>query len=81
MKIICPSCNFVGESKTIAKGSRKTEIVLWCCFLVPGVVYTMWRQSREGRYQGCPECLESNVQVLKRKDWKVYERSGKLPSN
>ncbi len=81
MKIICPSCQYVGESKAIAKGSRKIEIALWCCLLLPGILYTMWRQSQEGRYEGCPECLESKVRVLKRKDWKLYERSGRLPSN
>ncbi|MGC9194681.1 MAG: hypothetical protein ACP5IL_04410 [Syntrophobacteraceae bacterium] len=81
MKIICPACDYVGESKSIAKGSKKIEVVLWCCLLVPGMLYTMWRQSREGRYHGCPQCLEPKVRVLKRKDWKVYERSGRLPAN
>jgi len=80
MKIICPTCNYIGESKSISKGSRKLEITLWCCFLVPGIFYTMWRQSREGQYQGCPECSESKVRPITRKDWKLYEKKGQLPS-
>ena len=52
MKIICPSCHYVGESKAIAKGSRKIEITLWCCFVLPGMLYTMWRQSRDGPIPG-----------------------------
>ncbi|MGA2228862.1 MAG: hypothetical protein ABSH41_30875 [Syntrophobacteraceae bacterium] len=80
MKIICPSCQYVGESGSIAKGSRKMEITLWCCLLLPGMLYTVWRQSKEGRYQGCPQCHEANVRLMKRKEWKIYERNGQLPS-
>jgi hypothetical protein len=68
MKIICPSCHYVGESKGIAKGSRKIEITLWCCFILPGMLYTMWRQSRDGQYQGCPQCHAANVRLMKRKE-------------
>jgi hypothetical protein len=81
MKIICPSCHYVGESKSIAKGSRKIEITLWCCFILPGMLYTMWRQSNDGQYQGCPQCHASNVRPMKRKEWKGYERNGELPSD
>jgi uncharacterized membrane protein YqaE (UPF0057 family) len=80
MKIICPSCHYVGESKGIAKGSRKIEITLWCCLILPGMLYTMWRQSKDGQYQGCPQCHEANVRLMKRKEWKAYERNGQLPS-
>jgi ssDNA-binding Zn-finger/Zn-ribbon topoisomerase 1 len=80
VKIVCPSCNYVGEAVELAKGSRRKEIVLWCCFLVPGLLYTLWRQSRDGRYLGCPTCQEGNVRALKRKEWKNYERAGQLPA-
>jgi hypothetical protein len=80
VKIACPSCQYVGESVGIAKGSRKTEIVLWCSCVLPGLLYTLWRQSRDGRYQGCPQCREGNIRTLKRKEWKIYERTGQLPA-
>ncbi|MEN6485267.1 MAG: LITAF-like zinc ribbon domain-containing protein [Syntrophobacteraceae bacterium] len=79
MKIICPSCNYVGESKVLSKGSRKLEITLWCCLIVPGMLYTLWRQSRDGQYHGCPQCHEGKVRQMKRKEWKEFERNGKLP--
>jgi hypothetical protein len=80
VKIVCPSCQYVGESVDIARGSRRTEVVLWCTFLVPGLLYTLWRQSRDGRYSGCPQCREGNIRALKRKEWKIYERTGQLPA-
>ncbi|MEM5787085.1 MAG: hypothetical protein AAGU11_07180 [Syntrophobacteraceae bacterium] len=79
MKIICPTCRYVGESKAIAKGSRKLEITLWCCLIVPGLLYTMWRQSTDGQYHGCPECSEPKVRPMKRKEWKTFEKKGQLP--
>ena len=81
MKIICPSCHYVGESKEIAKGSRKIEITLWCCLLLPGMLYTLWRRSRDGQYHGCPQCHEANFRLMKRKEWKAYERNGQLPTD
>lgn len=80
VKIICPSCNYVGESGLISKGSRKLEITLWCCLVIPGMLYTMWRQSKDGKYAGCPKCHEANVRLMKRKEWKSFERNGQLPS-
>jgi len=78
VKIVCPSCDYVGEAVELPKGSRKKEIILWCCLLVPGMLYTMWRQSRDGRYLGCALFLEGGVRALKRKDWKDLEPSVKV---
>ena len=51
-EVVCTSCGYVGEPKTITKGSIAIEIVLWLCFLVPGLVYSIWRLS--SRHDGCP---------------------------
>jgi hypothetical protein len=51
---VCTSCGYVGEPKTMTKGSIAVEIVLWLCFLVPGLIYSIWRLS--SRYDGCPSC-------------------------
>lgn len=80
MKIICPTCQYVGEPENIAKGSRKIEIVLWCCLVLPGLLYTMWRNSRDGQYLGCPQCHAPVVRPMKKKEWKEYERTGQLPT-
>jgi hypothetical protein len=80
MKIVCPSCGYVGEVVSLAKGSRKTEIILWFCLLVPGLFYSMWRRSSDGQYMGCPQCRSADFRPLKRKEWKHYERTRELPT-
>jgi hypothetical protein len=80
VKIICPTCQYHGDAVEIPKGTKKTEILLWCCLLLPGLLYTLWRQSRDGRYLGCPQCREGNVRPVKRKEWKTLEKTGRLPA-
>ena len=45
MKQVCKDCGTVGETKTVARGSMGVEIVLWLCFIVPGLIYSIWRLS------------------------------------
>lgn len=52
--MICPNCGTQGEPKIITKGSLGMEIILWICFLLPGLIYSIWRLS--SRYSGCPSC-------------------------
>ncbi|OIP92402.1 MAG: hypothetical protein AUK55_09485 [Syntrophobacteraceae bacterium CG2_30_61_12] len=79
MKIACSSCRYIGESINLAKGSRRKEVFLWCCLLLPGLLYTLWRQSSDGRYPGCPQCESSNIRALKRREWKHFQKTGQLP--
>ena len=53
-EIACTSCGYVGEPKTITRGTFAVEVVLWLCFLVPGFIYSVWRMS--SRHDGCPTC-------------------------
>ncbi len=53
-EIVCTSCGYVGEPATITKGTMSVEIILWLCFLVPGLIYSVWRVS--SRHDGCPTC-------------------------
>lgn len=52
--LICPSCGSRGEPKTITKGSTAIELILWLCFIVPGLIYSIWRLTT--RQSGCPAC-------------------------
>ncbi len=79
MKIACQACDYIGEAADLAKGSRKKEVLLWCCLIIPGIFYTLWRQSSDGRYSGCPKCESSNYRPLKRREWKEYLKTGRLP--
>lgn len=58
-KLICSACGHVGSSKTAVKGSFLIEIVLWLCFLIPGIIYSLWRSS--SRHKTCPSCGSTNM--------------------
>ena len=42
---VCPHCHSVGTAKMHYKGSYYVEVLLWFCFIIPGAVYSLWRQS------------------------------------
>ena len=52
--MFCTSCGAVGGSKRHVPGSILIEIVLWLCFLIPGLIYTIWRYSASKR--ACRVC-------------------------
>ncbi|MDD2915614.1 MAG: hypothetical protein PHP70_09875 [Gallionella sp.] len=54
--IVCTSCGYVGEPNAITKGSIWIEVVLWLCFLIPGLIYSMWRMSMSSQQNVCPSC-------------------------
>lgn len=51
---VCGKCGTVAEPKRFTPGSILIEIVLWLCFLVPGLIYSLWRLSK--RRDVCPSC-------------------------
>lgn len=51
---ICPECGFYGTPKNCTPGTLLVEIGLWCLFLFPGIIYTLWRIG--SRYKACPKC-------------------------
>jgi len=53
-EIVCTSCGFLGEPITVTKGSFGVELALWLCFLLPGLIYSVWRIST--RHKACPAC-------------------------
>jgi hypothetical protein len=58
-KRICPNCGHIGRPATVTKGSLAIEILLWLCFLVPGLIYSLWRQS--SKYEACAKCNATNL--------------------
>lgn len=50
----CMSCGIDAEPKTATRGSIWIELVLWLCFIVPGLIYSIWRMTT--RYEQCPSC-------------------------
>ena len=59
MKLVCKECGTVGEPKTVARGSMAVEIVLWLCFLVPGLIYSVWRLG--SKHDACRACGSEKV--------------------
>ena len=55
--LVCTQCGYVGKPKRAIKGNGFIEIILWLCFLVPGLIYSIWRSS--SRYKVCPKCGNS----------------------
>lgn len=53
-RMLCTECLHVGEPDTVLEGSDRVEIVAWCCFALPGLLYCWWRHLQ--RYKVCPEC-------------------------
>lgn len=52
--LFCTRCHGVGPAKSVTKGSILIELVLWICFLVPGLVYSVWRLTT--RHKACRAC-------------------------
>ncbi|CAH1385194.1 hypothetical protein [Candidatus Nitrotoga sp. M5] len=56
---LCTSCGYTGETKTVSKGSIDTEIILWFCFLIPGVIYSIWRYRSQ--HEVCSVCDQATI--------------------
>ncbi len=46
---VCSRCGPAGLPKTKVKGSIAIEIILWRCFTVPGLIYSLWRSTSDAR--------------------------------
>jgi hypothetical protein len=56
---LCLQCGSVGATKRFMKGSIVTELFLWLFFLLPGLIYSIWRHASVA--QVCTKCGSSNV--------------------
>ena len=52
--MVCRVCEYAGRPKIKIHGSFLIELVLWVCFIVPGLVYSLWRLTT--REPVCREC-------------------------
>jgi hypothetical protein len=58
-QVVCRNCGHVGKRRTTTPGSFLLEIVLWCCFLLPGLLYSAWRIAKRGKT--CEACGSGDV--------------------
>lgn len=52
---ICRTCGTIGQAKTVTKGNILIEVILWLCFLIPGLIYSVWRLTTRSN-NGCYKC-------------------------
>jgi hypothetical protein len=56
---ICQACGTIGKPTKRTKGSIWIEIILWLAFIVPGVIYSIWRLTTRQRV--CRSCGSPSV--------------------
>lgn len=62
MEMVCKDCGTVDRPARVTKGSIWIEIILWLCFLVPGVIYSIWRLTT--RHDSCGACGSKSIVPL-----------------
>ena len=55
----CTTCGNVGYPVLVKKGSTGTAFLLWIIFLLPGIIYSIWRANSE--HEACPACGSPQV--------------------
>ena len=60
---ICAKCGKQGTPTSTIKGNIILEIFLWLMFLLPGIIYTLWRLSTR-KYSVCPSCSAQEMLPL-----------------
>jgi len=58
-KLICSGCGYKGKPEKYRMGSAKLEIILWLCFILPGLSYSIWRLAT--RINVCPNCRTATM--------------------
>jgi len=56
---ICSNCGYQGKPVTSHKGKFWIEVVLFIPFIVPGLIYSLWRLTT--REQVCPKCKQPHM--------------------
>ena len=58
-KMYCSNCGAVEVPIRNTPGRFGVEAALWLCFLIPGLIYSVWRLAT--RHDACPECYSANI--------------------
>ena len=60
--LYCTTCGIIFDKDriiTITRGSILMELMLWLCFFVPGLIYSLWRVTTKAK--GCPACKSTSI--------------------
>lgn len=65
--LICTTCGAQTDMPhTKTRGLFAVEVVLWLAFVIPGLLYSLWRQST--RQKVCPTCGSATLIVANTPD-------------
>ena len=53
-RMLCTACGRTEAPDTLVGGSDLLELIAWCLFLLPGLLYCYWREAT--RRKVCPRC-------------------------
>ena len=59
LAMVCTMCGFHGVAKNNVRGSFLIELILWLCFAVPGLIYSIWRLSSKEKI--CSKCKNKSL--------------------
>ena len=71
--MICAKCGSVGTPDKSNKGGCLIEFVLWCFFIVPGLIYTIWR--RTGKANNICKSCGSAARAARLSGWQRTQQS------
>lgn len=60
-KYICMECGCQREPIVAKRGLLIVEIFMWLCYIVPGVIYSLWRRVRKQLL--CPNCRAPSIEL------------------
>lgn len=58
-QMLCPNCGTQGWPKRKTQGSFLVELLLWLFFIIPGLIYSIWRLTTRSKV--CPQCGAPNM--------------------
>lgn len=58
MKFYCITCGSKTKNPKM-KGTGWIELVLWLCYMFPGLIYTLWRRTCDPTI--CPICNHDSL--------------------
>lgn len=58
-QLICTLCGYTGSPKKKTKGNFLIEVILWLFFIIPGLIYSIWRLSN--KQETCPKCGNASM--------------------
>lgn len=58
-EMICTECGSIGVPKKITKGNFFIELILYLTFIIPGIIYSIWRLTNTALI--CRKCGKESM--------------------